>query len=155
MAVVIQPSMRMSVDQNPQGSATATATMRADSPFERRMLSVRSSNKGSAVARPVLAGLGEAPADSGSGWGNFWATATQGLISTVGIPLLMNEVLPQQNTQVLPPPSTTPMTYPQAGAIPTGQVMTQPSLASRVTPWAIGGVALLVVGAIVMMRRKR
>jgi hypothetical protein len=146
--------MLMRIDQNPQGSATATATMREDNPYDRRVLSVRSSNKGSAAARPVLSGLGEGPEESGSSWGNFWATATQGLISTVGVPLLMNEVLPQQNTQVLPPPQTTPMTYPQAGAIPTGQVMNQPSMASKITPWAIGGVAILVVGAIVMMRRK-
>jgi len=152
---------RVMIPQNPSvyndnAGSTTVVRMRANNPFESTRLSMGTSAASRRGKPGRLAGLGdgeeydtmasEAPAaDTGFDWSKLVTGLTSGAL-TVGTALATNRI----NT--LYGPTTTslaPVVTTAAGT----RIVTVPAPASKL-PWIIGGVAVLGVLAVVLMRRK-
>lgn len=166
MATQVVPTMRMKLDQNPRGSATATASMPAANPFEREAISVRPANQ----PLSMMPGMGNADGSLGFSFTDFFEdtlvpTATSigaGWVGQrIGLDPAQSVPVTNQPQQMQTPQQTPVPTSPPAQQLPSYQVSPPPPApapagggASKL-PWIIGGVAVLAVGGIFLMRGKR
>ena len=166
MATQLVPTMRVAVDQNPRGSATAHVTMPSSNPFEREQLAIRRANQPNAS----IPGVGMA------GVGDFWSDLRDTAVK-IGAGAASNWLgVPQQQpvqtappAQAIPTQPMPPMQYPQPAPVltspPASSVPTMdPSDYGRdaggggmaqYLPWIIGGAAVLVVGGVLVMRKRK
>lgn len=165
MATQLVPTMRVAVDQNPRGSATAHVTMPSSNPFEREELSVRRANQPNAS----IPGVGM------EGMGDFWSDLRDTALQ-IGAGAASNWLgIPQQQpvqsappAQAIPTQPAPPMQYPVPTPVPTSPpAQSVPTMnpnqygqdrgggMAQYLPWIIGGVAVLGVGGILLMRRKK
>lgn len=184
MATVLVPTLAAKVDHNPKGSATTQVTMRANNPFESKVVATRSANQpllNSALPGMGLAGLGEnaggttGESNTGSsfwsGLKSFGSQLTQAVAMPAITQLAQKEVDHHLDlnkpAQRLPAPSPGNLSAPSASALP-GQTapqpitITVPSMPPQpapkgpgALPWVIGGAAVLGIGAILLIAKKK
>jgi hypothetical protein len=150
MAIALYPEMRRRYDPNPKGSATAQVMMASDNPFERRVSLVNS-------GRSMMPGMGalgaEAAAAPVPATGVDWTAIATGALQAgtqVGQTALTNAV-----NRVLPPPKPVTLSAPQATYMPVVNPVVAPAKPS-IMPWVIGGgVAVLGLGALFLVMRKK
>jgi hypothetical protein len=158
MARVLIPITPRRYNYNPRGSSTAQVTMRSDNPFERPTRIVN-------APRSMLPGMGfigegedgsaapTAPADTGFDWTKLLTG-----VATAATPIAQQVV--QNRIQELYGPQPAALVGPTMSLLPgqTGAklpVMVPPAKKS-VVPWAIGGgVLLLGIAALFLMRKKK
>jgi hypothetical protein len=152
MARVLIPLNPRRYNYNPRGSSTAQVTMRADNPFERPTQLMNAS-------RGMLPGMGfigddaaPAPADAGFDWTKILTG-----VATAATPIAQQVI--QNRIQQLYGPKPAALVGPTMSLLPgqTGAQVPMPLPKKKsILPWAIGGgVLLLGIGALVMMRKKK
>ena len=166
MATQLVPTMRVTVDPNPRGSATAHVTMPAANPFERETLAIRRANQPNAS----IPGVGMA------GLGDFWSDLRDTALSIgagaaanwLGVPVSQPvqtappaQAIPVQQPAPLQYVQPTPVqTAPPASSVPTMNPsqyyqQDQGGGMAKYLPWIIGGGAIILVGGVLVMRRKK
>jgi hypothetical protein len=151
MARVLIPVNPRRYNYNPRGSSTAQVTMRSDNPFERPTQLMNAS-------RGMLPGMGfigddaaPAPADTGIDWTKILTG-----VATAATPVAQQVI--QNRIQQLYGPKPAALVGPTMSLLPgqTGAALPRPAPKRSILPWAIGGGVLLIgIGALFMLRKKK